>query len=236
LVRINPETGEHRVVHEGPFFCASLCSEKQRAVVWTEQSLRLLSYDSDAPPIDLLYDAPTTFTLSPCGKRLALGGDSLNLLDLTSGDQRRLAHLEEVNTVSWSPDGETLAFLREDFELWTVSTKPGFAAKMLIGFRGPLATGLERQGSYALAPTWSTDGRFFFAQLTWNSPRAESFRIGHLAVLLDLETKRVALTEAYWTDAVFQITRSKIPIEIPDNDEPPEPRVWDYREVQVRPN
>ncbi|HLE15445.1 MAG TPA: hypothetical protein VI776_11895 [Anaerolineales bacterium] len=85
------------------------------------------------------------FTFSPDSRRLslfactrALEGCGLYLLDLQSGDYRRLVEMAFAGSLAWRPDGEYLAFKgarkpREESSLWVVSVRSGE-----ITYNGPL--------------------------------------------------------------------------------------------------
>lgn len=74
--------------------------------------------------------APDSHRLALFGCMRSLKGCGVYLLDVPSGEHRRLLEMAFAGRITWSPDGETLAFLgalkpREEASLWVVGTRDG---------------------------------------------------------------------------------------------------------------
>ncbi len=98
--------------------------------------------------------APRNPSISPDGKRLAyLYAEKLWVRDLDQLESRAIAVTEETDLIpEWSPDGEFLAFGRED-QLYKVNVASGAIL--------PLCKALEFSGGSGLS--WTEDGRIVFA-------------------------------------------------------------------------
>jgi Tol biopolymer transport system component len=117
-------------------------------------------------PVKLTSDATDELSPSPAPDGRALvymaldresGQSSLRILDLATGQSRRLTPGPGDVTPAWSPDGKSIAYAapakgRDDLDLFVVSPKDGSIAALC-------------DESYAdqTGPAWSGDGRFVFA-------------------------------------------------------------------------
>lgn len=100
----------------------------------------------------------TSATFSPDGRQIAFvsdrsGNPQVYVMELDSGLERRITHLNWCDTPTWSPSGEWIAFAgrrdpRDPFDIW------------LVDLTGNVMKDLTQGRGSNEDPSWSPDGRF----------------------------------------------------------------------------
>lgn len=156
---------------------------ERKLEMWNLEGERLESSDSHLP------ECPGRFDLSP-DKRLMVvdTGDQGCVYDLDG--KGVVQQLPEGCWYRWSPDGDTIAFLRPAEEVWLLEVEAGEARR--LGKIEPLETApaWSRDRHYE-APFWSRDSRMLSVGLsTYEGPGGF---IRSITLLFDLETKQVVV-------------------------------------------
>jgi Tol biopolymer transport system component len=155
LVLLDPSTGSTNSLYTSEYFSIKGSWRAGRVVIWQNGMLREVLLSSGAARD--LFRGPGDFDLSPDGLRLALADTGLTITTLSGRVCEYVA--DAGGHPSWSPNGTQVAFMNDENEFWLGSERIAWMPGDAVGL-------LERRGSYASAPIWSTDGRFLFVQLT----------------------------------------------------------------------
>lgn len=203
LVLCEPE-GLERTLYQGDFFTLDASLLARKAVVWQKGELILVDWGQGTTDV-LISDAPTDFTISPDGEKIAFGENWLRIF--SKGQFKTLSTASEASKPSFSPDNQCVAFLNGDYELWTVNVD-GSELTKLAWVADTTVSVAERRSSYAFKPAWSSDGRFLVAQLTHAtaSPERSDAQIEHASVIVDLQEGRAEIWPGYHSLSIFRPT------------------------------
>jgi WD40 repeat protein len=135
------------------------------------------------------------FAVSPDGTRVACehrGG--IWLLDVDRRVMRPL--LAKGGQPAWSPDGKRIAFMNGDTALGVIDVSSRKQSRLVWG-EGSRAPRYNR--GWALAPSWSPDGRLLWFTVTASKEaRVAQGTIDHRVGIVDFAEKAVWMRSGYW--------------------------------------
>ena len=189
LILCEPVGLEH-TLFRGDFFTVDAAMSASRAVLLKDEELILVDWSEELIERALLSGPPSEFA---------------RLITFFAPDFALLAPGPKVAAPCFSPDGRQVAFLKGDYELWTVG-QDGSEPIRWAWVTGDFMTVAERRGSYAFRPAWSSDGRFLIAQLTLatDHPTRANARIEQASVILDFKEFIVEVWPGYHDQAIFR--------------------------------